>query len=115
MLDWIGHHGDIAHWGLGFEHTGPVEVEGVGSFPASGEIWNTATEYRIVAKYANGMKIPNAKNGYRYDIKMSFRSSWEANYARILKFNDDPIIYEEKRYVLYGYTFNIVVVCWLLK
>ncbi|MBI9016260.1 MAG: Gfo/Idh/MocA family oxidoreductase [Phycisphaerae bacterium] len=57
MLDWIGHHGDIAHWGLGFEHTGPVEVEGVGSFPASGEIWNTATEYRIVAKYANGMNM----------------------------------------------------------
>ena len=33
LMDWIGHHGDIAHWGLGFDATGPSEVEGHGEFP----------------------------------------------------------------------------------
>ena len=35
LLDWIGHHGDIAHWGLGFDTCGPSEVEGTGEFPAA--------------------------------------------------------------------------------
>ena len=34
LLDWIGHHGDIAHWGLGFDLTGPSEIEGHGEIPA---------------------------------------------------------------------------------
>ena len=33
LLDWIGHHCDIAHWGLDFDHTGPLEVEGSGELP----------------------------------------------------------------------------------
>jgi len=52
-------------------------------------------------KYADGMKIPNAKNGMRKDLNMSFRSRWEANYARILKFNDKDINYEKDRFTLY--------------
>ena len=45
LMDWIGHHGDIAHWGLGFDSTGPSEVEGFGEFPPANAIWNTATKY----------------------------------------------------------------------
>src|SRR5215469_2972176 len=41
LLDWIGHHGDIAHWGLGFDLSGPSEVEGHGEFPAESAVWNT--------------------------------------------------------------------------
>jgi len=52
-------------------------------------------------KYADGMKIPNAKIGKRDDLNMSFRSSWEANYARILKFNGKKIDYENDRFTLY--------------
>jgi len=52
-------------------------------------------------RYADGMKIPNAKNGYRKDLGMSFRSSWEANYARILKFNGKNIDYENYRFTLH--------------
>ena len=39
LLDWVGHHVDIAHWGLGLDRTGPVEVDGVGEYPESG-LWN---------------------------------------------------------------------------
>jgi predicted dehydrogenase len=51
LLDWIGHHGDIAHWGLGFDLTGPSEIEGHGEFPPANAAWNTATTYRIECKY----------------------------------------------------------------
>ncbi len=51
LLDWIGHHGDIAHWGLGFDTTGPSEVEGHGDFPAANAVWNTATTYKIECRY----------------------------------------------------------------
>jgi predicted dehydrogenase len=51
LLDWIGHHCDIAHWGLGFDNDGPSTVEGQGEFPAPDAIWNTCTKYRIELKY----------------------------------------------------------------
>ena len=56
LMDWVGHHVDIAHWGLGFDYTGPVEVEGYGEYPKTG-LWNAATKYRLIAKYANGIKM----------------------------------------------------------
>src|SRR5258706_10005742 len=45
-LDWIGHHCDIAHWGLGFDNSGPSEIEGHGDFPAAAALSNTCTKYR---------------------------------------------------------------------
>jgi predicted dehydrogenase len=40
LMDWVGHHVDTAHWGLGFDNTGPVEVEGTGEFLRSHRVWN---------------------------------------------------------------------------
>ena len=47
LLDWIGHHCDIAHWGCDFDNSGPLEVEGEGVFPPVDAVWNTCTKYRI--------------------------------------------------------------------
>jgi predicted dehydrogenase len=51
LLDWIGHHGDIAHWGMGFDLSGPSEVEAHGDFPAANAVWNTATKYAVECLY----------------------------------------------------------------
>jgi len=61
MLDWIGHHGDIAHWGLGLEYAGPVEIEGLGDYQAEG-LSNAAGSYHFTGTYANGlvMEVANA-------------------------------------------------------
>ena len=56
LMDWVGHHVDIAHWGLGFDGTGPVEIEGAGEFPRRG-LYNSPTRYYVTAKYANGMPM----------------------------------------------------------
>jgi predicted dehydrogenase len=53
LMDWVGHHVDIAHWGLGFDETGPVEIEGSGEFPTRG-IYNSALRYRINVVYPDG-------------------------------------------------------------
>jgi predicted dehydrogenase len=62
LMDWIGHHLDIAHWGLGFDLTGPVEVSGTGEFPTTG-IYNSPTRYWVDAKYADSTPIAIA-GGY---------------------------------------------------
>jgi predicted dehydrogenase len=72
LMDWIGHHGDIAHWGLGYDSTGPVEVEGQGEYPAPRELWNSAQRYRITARYADGVVMtiaggyPEIRSGTRW-------------------------------------------------
>lgn len=38
--------------------------------------------------------------GYREDLKMSFRSTWEANIARILNNSNISFIYESKKFIL---------------
>ena len=63
LMDWIGHHGDIAHWGLGFDHTGPYELEGAGDYPPREALWNSATRYRIKARYEGGVEMTIA-GGY---------------------------------------------------
>jgi predicted dehydrogenase len=56
IMDWVGHHLDIAHWGLGFDHTGPVTVEGTGAIPHVG-VWDTPADYDCTCTYADGTVI----------------------------------------------------------
>jgi len=56
LTDWAGHHIDIAHWALDLERTGPVEIEGHGTFPKDG-IFNVPYQYKVVTKYANGLTM----------------------------------------------------------
>ena len=68
LLDWIGHHGDIGHWGLGNDDKiGPLEVEGQGEFPSPEALWNTCTRYRITCKYPDDVEVILA--GGHNDIK----------------------------------------------
>jgi predicted dehydrogenase len=57
LMDWVGHHCDIAHWGLGFDNSGPLEVNGTGEFPPPKAIWNTAAKYRIELTYPNNIAM----------------------------------------------------------
>ena len=65
LMDWIGHHGDIAHWGLGFDASGPSEVEGFGDFPPAHAVWNTATRYTVNCVYRKEV------TRYPVDVKMT--------------------------------------------
>lgn len=79
LLDWVGHHVDIAHWGLGFDDAGgPVEVAGTGEFPPRDAVWNTATKYRCELKYADGttMTIAGGDPAIKMGTKWIGENGW---------------------------------------
>ena len=63
LLDWVGHHVDIAHWGMDCDLSGPSEIEGHGEFPAPDALWNTCTKYRVELKYPRNITMTIA-GGY---------------------------------------------------
>jgi len=69
VTDWGAHFIDMAHWGMGTERTGPIEVQGHGRFPKKTPLWNTATSFRFECKYANGvnMIVSSGGGGVRFE------------------------------------------------
>jgi len=63
VTDWGAHFVDMAHWGMGAERTGPIEVEGKAEYPRDGVLWNTATAFRFEALYANRLRMIVASGG----------------------------------------------------
>lgn len=52
------HCNDMAHWGMGIDVGGPVEIECLDAqFLPEGSLFNTATETRYRCKYANGVEL----------------------------------------------------------
>lgn len=79
LLDWIGHHCDIAHWGMDCDSTGPVEMRPISSkFPPRTDMWNTATDYQAESTYANGVKmlISNAHDDIKMGAKWIGTDGW---------------------------------------
>jgi predicted dehydrogenase len=80
LMDWIGHHNDIAHWGLSNpkygcgpdDAVGPLEVSATAEFPAGEAVWNTATKYRVECSYPNNVQLviaggyPDIKGGTKW-------------------------------------------------
>jgi predicted dehydrogenase len=96
LLDWVGHHLDIAHWGLGFDDTGPLEIEGVGEYPETG-LWNTATRYRLTARYPKDIAMIIA--GGHGDIRGGTRWIGDAGWVWVNRGAieaSDPKLLQEK-------------------
>ena len=51
LMDWIGHHNDIAHWGLDMDHAGPLRVEAVNWTWPQTDVYNTPVDYEIRCEY----------------------------------------------------------------
>jgi len=60
VMDWVGHHCDIAHWGCDFDNSGPLEVQGHGVFPPPGGVYDTPKTFRIEMKYPQGIEMTMA-------------------------------------------------------
>lgn len=95
LTDWAGHHIDIAHWGLGLDRSGPIEIEGKGVYPLEG-IYNVPVEYDFTCKYENGLtmrvanrsRLPQGMGATWYGEKGWLnvdRSGLTAEYPEILK------------------------------
>ncbi len=51
LMDFIGHHNDIAHWGLNVEQAGPEKVEAVGWTFLKTDLYNVPVNYEIHCEY----------------------------------------------------------------
>jgi myo-inositol 2-dehydrogenase / D-chiro-inositol 1-dehydrogenase len=57
MADIGAHFLDLAQWGLGVQHTGPVEIEASATFPSVENGYNVATAFEVRMKYAEGVEL----------------------------------------------------------
>jgi len=57
VTDWGAHMIDMAHWGMGRDESGPIAVEGKGTFPPSTDLWNAATGFEFTCTYDDGVKM----------------------------------------------------------
>jgi predicted dehydrogenase len=78
LMDWVGHHVDIANWGLGLEETGPVEVEATGEYSNVSRVWDAPALFRVTARYQQGvtLKISGGYNGVRRGVKFIGDDGW---------------------------------------
>ena len=56
ITGWGAHHIDSAHWAMGAEYTGPVEVSGAAEFPKSG-LWDVHGKFKTEGLYADGVRM----------------------------------------------------------
>lgn len=61
ITGWGAHHFDIAHWAMGTEYSGPVEISGRAEFPTTG-LWNVHGDYATEMLYDNGVVVTGTTN-----------------------------------------------------
>ena len=69
ITGWGSHHVDCAHWAMGTELTGPIEVSGWAEFPKTGT-WDVHGRFQTEGLYANGVKMivsSEFPNGIKYE------------------------------------------------
>lgn len=57
LMDWIGHHNDIAHWALDLDRRGPETVEAVGWTWPKTHVYNAPVEYEVRCAYPGGVEL----------------------------------------------------------
>jgi len=76
ICDWGTHLFDTAQWANNTERSGPVEIEGTGTFWEGG-LYNTVKDYDVTYRYANGV-VMTCKPG-NPSIKFIGTDGWVGN------------------------------------
>jgi predicted dehydrogenase len=96
MTDWGAHHVDIATWGIGAEHSGPISVEGTATHPNIPNGYNTATNFHVTCKYADGTEVvirDDTENGVTFEGEKGtiFVSRGALNGKPVEELKDKPL------------------------
>lgn len=74
ITGWGSHHIDSAHWGMGMERSGPIEVWGHADFPKKG-LWDVHGIFKTEALYDNGVRMV-VSNELPNGIKFEGSEGW---------------------------------------
>jgi predicted dehydrogenase len=99
LTDWVGHHLDIAHWGLDYDHTGPVKIVGQGNFQPG--LYDVPEHFDVHLTYDTGVTIRITDNSKEVPAGATFhgengqwvrvdRGSIDANPKTLLDENIGP-------------------------
>ena len=75
LMDWIGHHNDIAHWALDLDRLGPTKVEAVNWVAAKTDIYDTPADYEIRCEYPNDVKT-SISNRHKLGTRFVGEKGW---------------------------------------
>ncbi|TDO28443.1 Gfo/Idh/MocA family protein [Sediminibacterium goheungense] len=75
ITGWGAHHIDSAHWGMGMETSGPVEIWSEKAEFASGGLWDVHGIFKTGARYANGVTMI-VSNEFQNGIKFEGTKGW---------------------------------------
>lgn len=73
LLDWVGHHVDIALWTLKLDRTGPVKVEATGEL-GNHKFFNTYVKYAYQGTFADG-RVIEVRSGFG-GTKITGENGW---------------------------------------
>src|SRR5436190_5520590 len=75
ITGWGAHHIDSAHWGMGMERSGPVEIWCDKVEFATGGLWNVHGIFKTEALYENGVNM-TVSNEFQNGIKFEGTEGW---------------------------------------
>jgi predicted dehydrogenase len=74
ITGWGSHHVDSAHWAMGTELTGPLEIWGGAKFPQSG-LWDVHGSFQTSAMYADG-SVMTISDTFPNGVKFEGTEGW---------------------------------------
>lgn len=75
LMDWIGHHNDIAHWSMDLDQSGPSLVEAVDWTRPKTDVYNTPHQYTIRCEFPNGISF-TISSGNEQGTKWIGENGW---------------------------------------
>ena len=88
LMDWIGHHNDIAHWALDVDQRGPLRVEATEWVMPATNIYNTPQHYSIASMYPGGIESTISSRNPA-GLRLIGEDGWVFVNRGVLKASDD--------------------------
>ncbi|MEM9481163.1 MAG: Gfo/Idh/MocA family oxidoreductase [Verrucomicrobiota bacterium] len=75
LMDFIGHHNDIAHWALGMDKSGPETVETVTWTASKPKIYDTPLHFEVRCQYPGGI-VSSISDRHDGGVKFIGENGW---------------------------------------
>jgi predicted dehydrogenase len=87
------HSNDVAHWGMGMDTSGPIEIEDIGAeFPLKGDLFTTPTKVAFRARYANGVVLECKTDKRSFGATFRGTTGWLRVGSKGIECSDPAII-----------------------